>query len=125
MELEKSASHTKSIVEAFSAQHEKNEGHHSALPSDPSSLPVLSQSSSAKMIKKVKTKFELQTRTAHDLGKLLRLKTQIDKYGYELSHKSSYYRRHQMVRCFLWMQLNKKKDNLQLAKVLIHLKFSR
>ena len=28
----------------------------------------------------------------------------------------SYYRRHQMVRCFLWMQLNKKKDNPHLNR---------
>lgn len=99
----------------FSAQHKKNEGHHSPLPSDPSSSPVLSQSSSTKMIKKVESKFELQTQAAHDLGELLRLKTQqIYKYGYELSLKSSYYCCYQIVRCFWWMQLNKKKDNRQL-----------
>ena len=54
----------------FSAQ--QNKGHP---PSKPLSSPVLSQSSFSKVIKKVETKFELQTQAAHDLGKLLRLKT--------------------------------------------------
>ena len=54
---------------------------------------------------------------AHDLEELLHLKTQqIDKYGYEMSPKSNYYRCHQMVRIFLWMQLNKEKDNPQLNR---------
>ena len=76
-ELEKSASHTRSIVEMFSAQ--QNKGHPF---SKPLSSPDLSQSSSSKVIKKVETRFELQTQAAHDLGELLRLKTQqMDKYG--------------------------------------------
>lgn len=101
----------------FSAKHTHNRLHHSASPSDPSSPPVSSQKSSAKVIEVVETKFELQTQAAHDLGELLRLKTrQIDKYGYELSRKSNYYRRYQMVRNFLWMQLNKEKDNSQLNR---------
>ena len=116
-ELEKSASHTRSIVDMFSAKHNHNRLHHSGSPFDLSSPPVSSQKSSAKVIEVVETKFELQTRAAHDLGELLRLKTrQMDKYGYELSHKSNYYRRHQMVRSFLWMQLNKEKDNPQLNR---------
>lgn len=60
-ELEKSASQTRPIVDMLSTQHEQNEGHHSPPPSDPLWLLVLSQSSSAKVIKKVETKFELQT----------------------------------------------------------------
>ena len=65
----------------------------------------------------METRFELQTQAAHDLGELLRLKTQqMDKYGYELTPKSNYYRRHQMVMSFLWMQLNKEKDNPQLNR---------
>lgn len=68
--------------------------------------------STNKVVKKLETKFELQGQAVHDLGELLYLKTQqIDKYGYELSHNASYYRRNQMVRCFLWMQLSKEKDN--------------
>ena len=111
-ELEKSASHTRSIVEMFSAQ--QNKGHPF---SKPLSLPDLSQSSSSKVIQKVETRVELQTQAAHDVGELLRLKTQqMDKYGYELSPKSNYYCRHQMVRSFLWIQLNKEKDNPQLNR---------
>lgn len=40
----------------------------------------------------------------------------MDKYGYELSPKSNYYRRHQMVRTFLWMQVDKEKDNPYLTR---------
>ena len=62
-------------------------------------------------------KFELQVQVAHDLRELLRLKTQqIEKYGQELSPKLSYFCRHQMVRSFLWMQLNKEKDNQHLNR---------
>ncbi len=65
----------------------------------------------------METKFELQVQAAHDLEELLRLKTQqIEKYGQKLSPKSSYLCRHQMVRSFLWMQLNKEKDNLHLNR---------
>ncbi len=35
----------------------------------------------------------------------------MDKYGHVLDPKSNLYRRHQMVQSFLWMQLNKEKDN--------------
>ena len=103
-ELEKSASQTRSIVDMFLAQQDKR---HS--PSQPTfSAP----NPSSFMVKKVETKFELRVQAAHDLGELLHLKTQqIEKYGQELSPKSNYYCRHQMVRSFLWMQLNKKKDN--------------
>ena len=96
-ELEKSASHTQSILEIFSAQQNKGKPF-----SQPLSLSDLSQSASSKVVKAVETRFELQKKAAHDLEKLLRLKKeQIDKYGYELYPKSNYYHRHQMVRSFL------------------------
>ena len=111
-ELEKSASRTRSIVEMFSAQQKKGQP-----SSKPLSLSDLPQSASSKVGKKMGTQFELKKQAAHDLGELLRLKIQqIDKYGYQLSLKSNYYRRHKMVRSFLWMQLNKEKDNPQLNR---------
>ena len=101
----------------FLVKHIHNRLHHSTSPFDPSLPPILSQKSSTKVIDVVDTKFELKTRVTHDLGELLCLKTwQIDKYGNELFHKSNFYRRHQMVRSFLWMQLNKEKDNPQLNR---------
>ena len=113
-ELEKSASCTRSITDMFSAQHNRNRLHHSTSLPTPLLPSFLPKSPPHQVVKKVETKFELQTRAVHDLGELLRLKSQQrDKYGHELSHRSSYYRRHQMVRSFLWMQLNKEKDNPQ------------
>lgn len=51
------------------------------------------------------------------MGELLRLKTrQIDTYGHVLEPKSNLYSRHQIVQSFLWMQLNKEKDNLGLKR---------
>lgn len=62
------------------------------------SLSALLPENSYKKMKKMETKIELRTQAAHDLGELLRLKTkQIKKYGHELTFKSSYYRRHQLV----------------------------
>ncbi len=59
-----------------------------------------------------KTRFESQTRAVHDLSELLRVKTvQIDKYRHVLDNNSNLYRRHQMVQSFLWMKLNKTKDD--------------
>ena len=111
-ELEKSASHTQWIVEMFSAQQNKEQ-----LSSKPSSSPDLSQNASFKVVKRVKTRVELQKKALHDLEELLRLKRQqIDKYRYELSPQSNYYHCHQMIRSFLWMQLNKEKDNLHLTR---------
>lgn len=102
-ELEKSASYTRLIVGMFSAQ--QNKGQPSSKPLSSSDL---SQSASSKVVKKVETRFELQKKAAHDPEELLHLKRQqIDKYGYELSPKSNYYRCNQIVRSFLWMQLNK------------------
>ena len=93
----------------FSAQHKRNKLHHSVPHSDSTMFP---KKSTDKVVKKLETMSEFQGQAVHDLEELLRLKTQqIDKYGYKLSHNSSYYRRHQIVRCFLWMQLNKEKDN--------------
>lgn len=60
----------------------------------------------------VETLFELRTRAVHDLTDLLRLKTkQMDTYGHVLDPKSNFYHCHQMVQSFLWMQVNKEKDN--------------
>ncbi len=35
----------------------------------------------------------------------------MDRYWHVLDLKSNFYRRHQMIQSFLWMQLSKKKDN--------------
>ena len=96
----------------FSAQPNRNRLHHST-SSFASLLSLsLSENSANPAVKNVETKFELQTRAVHDLSELLRLKSlQKEKYGCELSPRSNYYWRHEMVRSFLWMQLNKKKDN--------------
>ena len=60
----------------------------------------------------METKFELQTQAVNNLSELLRLKSlPEEKYGYEVSLRSNYYWRYEMIRSFLWMQLNKKKDN--------------
>ena len=101
-ELVKSASTTKSIVDMFSAQSNKT-------PS--TSSPTVPPSKSSK--EKVKeTRQKLQTQAVQELGDLLRLKTvQMNRYGHVLDHKSNLYLRHQMVQSFLWMQLNKEKDN--------------
>ena len=108
-ELEKSASQTRSIVDMFLAQQNKKQS--------PSQLTSSVPTPSPPLFKKVETKFELRVQAAHDLGELLRLNTQqIEKYGQELSPKSSYLRRHQMMRSFLWMQLNKEKDNPHLNR---------
>ena len=63
----------------------------------------------------METLFEAETRAAHGLGELLRLKTnQIDRYGHVSDYKSNLYRRHQMVQSFLLKQLSKDKDNADL-----------
>ena len=38
----------------------------------------------------------------------------MSKYGHVLALKLNYYCRHQMVQSFLWMQLNKEKNIVQL-----------
>ena len=93
----------------FSAQFNKNQSQDERVLS--TSLPtIFPPKNTGKEVRE--TRFESQTRAVHDLSELLRLKTvQMDKYGHVLDHKSNLYRRHQMVQSFLWMQLNKKKDN--------------
>lgn len=111
-ELEKSASTTRSIVDMFSAQSNKTLSTSSpAFPSPASPSPaILSPKSSTRKGKE--TRGELQTQAAQELGELLRLKTvQMSRYGHVLDPKSNLYLRHQMVQSFLWMQLNKEKDN--------------
>ena len=109
-ELEKSAFQTRSIVEMFSIQHNKNQSSDKDLTLEATSAPPPPKFSRLGRLQKVETLFEAQTRAAHDLGELLRLKTnQIDRYGHVLDYKSNLYRRHQMVQSFLWVQLNKKK----------------
>ena len=107
-DMEKSASTTRSIVDIFSAQLNKNQSRDECILS--ASLPTISSpKSTGKEVRE--TRFGSQTRAIHDLGELLRLKTvQMDRYGHVLAHKSDLYLRHQMVQRFLWMQLNKK-DN--------------
>ena len=91
----------------FSAQHSKHQSHNNDV------TPYIPPAASPpQTLQQVKSLFERQTQAAHDLGELLQLKTkQIDKYGHVLDSKSNLYRRHQMVQSFLWMQLNKEKDN--------------
>ena len=110
-ELEKSASQTRSIVDMFSIQRNRNQSHNINPTSDAAPAPSPVQPLRKDKVQKVE-KLESQTQAVHDLGELLRLKTkQLDNYGHLLDHKSNFYRRHQMVQSFLWMQLNKEKDN--------------
>ncbi len=97
-EIKKSTSTTKSIIDMFSAQFNKNKSPNERVLS--SSLPAIF--SPKNIEKKVrKTRFESQTRAIHDLSGLLRLKTvQMDKYTHVLDHKSNLHRRHQMVQSF-------------------------
>lgn len=73
--LEKSASHTMSITEMFSAQHNRNRLHHSASLSTPLFSSSLLENSAHPVVKKVKIRFELQTQAVHNLSELLRLKS--------------------------------------------------
>ncbi len=107
--METSASTTRSIVDIFSAQLNKNQSRDERVLS--TSLPaIFSPKNTENEVRG--TRFESQTQAVHDLSELLRLKTvQMDKYGLVLDHKSNLYWKHQMVQSFLWMKLNKKKDN--------------
>ena len=122
-ELEKSASTTRSIVDMFSAQSNKNQSLDKGPLSTSPPAPPPSKSSKRKV---KETRLESQTQAAQDLGELLRLKTvQMDQYGHVLDHKSHLHLRHQMVQSFLWMQLNKEKDNpgldrQSLARIVAH-----
>ena len=111
-ELEKSASESRSIVEMFSTQHSKNQSCNKDLTRDFAPALPLPKDFKGERFQMVETLFELQTWAVHDLSELLRLKIkQIDKYKHILDPKSNLYCRHQMVQSFLWMQLNKEKDN--------------
>ena len=111
-ELEKSASQTRSIVEMFFAHRDKNQSHDKDVTPDAASVAPPPKTLKEGRLQKMETLFEKQTRAAHDLGELLRLKTkQMDRYWHVLDLKSNLYRRHQMVQSFLWMQLSKEKDN--------------
>ena len=111
-EVENPASTTRSIVDLFSARFNKNKSWDERVLS--TSLPaVFLPNNTGNEVKE--TRFESQTQDVHDLSELLCLKTvQIDKYGQVLDHQSNLYRRYPMVQSFLWMQLNKKKDNSSL-----------
>lgn len=92
--MEKSASQTRSIVDMFLAQQNKKQSS--------SQLTTLVPTPSLLVFKKLETKFVLRVQAAHNLGELLRLKTQqIEKYGQELSLKSSYLRQNQIVKFFV------------------------
>lgn len=68
----------------------------------------------------MKTNFELQTQIVYDFNELLRFKSlQKEKYRCELSFRLNYYLHHKMVKSFLWMLLNKKKDNLLYNKQIL------
>lgn len=100
------------IIEKFSAQHNKNQSHNKDVIPDIAPAASLPQTLKEGKLQQVETLFEKQTQASHDLGELLRLKTkQIDKYGHVLDSKSNLYCRQQMIRSFLWMKLNKEKDN--------------
>lgn len=86
-DLEKSASHTRSIKDMFLAQHNRNRLHHSGPLSTPLLPSFQLENSPHQVVKKVKAKFELQIQAVHDLGEPLHLKR--DKYGHKLSSKSS------------------------------------
>ncbi len=96
----------------FSAHRDKNRSHDKDVTPDAASVAPPPKTLKERRLQKVKTLFEKQTRAAHDLGELLRLKTkQKDRYWHVLDLESNLYLRHQMVQSFLWMQLSKEKDN--------------
>ena len=112
LELEKSASQTRSIVHIFSIQRDRNQSHDTNPILDVASAPSQAQALRGGKVQRVETLFESPTRAVYNLSELLRLKTkQLDRYGHLLDHKSNHYRRHKMVQSFLWMQLNKEKNN--------------
>ena len=101
-ELEKSASQTRPIVEIFSAQLHNSNSENAVPTLLPSSSPRKNLHTRGGT--KEETMIESQTRAVHELGELLRLKTeQINKYRQILAPKSNYYRWHQMIQSFLWV----------------------
>ncbi len=116
-ESEKLTSKTRSIVKMFSAHRNKNQFHDKDVTPDVASVAPSSKTLKEGRLQKVETLFEKQTQAAHDLGKLLHLKTkQMDRYWQVLDLKSNLYCRHQMVLHFLLMKLSKEKDNLGLNR---------
>ncbi len=108
-EMEKSTSTTRSIVDTFSAQFNKNQSRDECVLST-SPPAIFLPKNTGKEVEE--TRFESQTRAVYDLSELLRLKTvQMNKYEHVLGYQSNLYWRHQMVQSFLWMKLNEKKDN--------------
>lgn len=60
----------------------------------------------------METKFKLQIQVVYNLSELLHFKSlQKEKYRYELFPRLNYYKCHEMIGSFLWMQLNKKENN--------------
>ena len=105
---------TRSLVDLFSAQHnaDRSENTDRIL-----SLRIVPESLAMRRVGRMETKTESRTRAVHDLGKLLRLQTeQTTKYGHVLAPKSNHCRCHHMVQSFLWMQINKGKNTLDLDR---------
>ena len=101
-ELEKSTSQTKSIVEMFSANRDKNQSHDKDVTPDAVSVALPPKALKEGRLQKVEMLFEKQTRAAHNLGELLHLQTkQMVRYRHVLDMKSNLYRRHQIVQSFL------------------------
>ena len=95
-ELEKLASQTRSIVDMFSIQRERNQFHNTNLTSDSVLASSPPASSLVQPLKKDKVQkveiLELRAQAIHNLCQLLRLKTkQLNKYGHLLDHKSNFY----------------------------------
>ena len=97
-ELKKSAFQTRSIIEMFSAHRDENQFYDKDVMLDATLVAPLPKILKEQRLQKMETLFEKRTRAAHDLSKLLHLKTkQIDRHGHVLDSKSNFYCRHQMV----------------------------
>lgn len=73
-DLEKSTSHTRSIKDIFLAQHNRNRLHHQGFLSTFLLLSFQLENSPHWIVKKMKSKFQLQIQAVHYLGKPLHLK---------------------------------------------------
>ena len=83
-EMEKSASTTKSIVDVFSAQFNKNQSRDECVVSTSPPAIFLPKNTEKEV---EETRFESQTRAVYDLSELLRLKTvQMNKYEHVLGY---------------------------------------
>lgn len=103
---------TNSLVNLFSAQRNtdrsKNIDHIL-------SFLLVSESLAMRSIRRVKTKIKSQTQVVHDLENLLHLQTkQTTKYGHVPALKSNYLCYHHIVQSSLWIQMNKRKNTLDL-----------